>query len=210
MTNTVTSDTDERCLIGRLQQGDEEAFSVLYRRHAAHVLWAARGVVVDRCAAEDVTQEVFAFLWQNPSRVDLQRGQLRTLLMAMARYRAIDVVRGESSKRRRQQLVSRLPEPTPSLAAVDVAESVTDADTNARQVDALHVAVAQLPQQQRMSVQLAYFAGHTFREVATITGVPEGTAKSRLRSALHRLEHQLPAALFGIDEQVVTAGQRAS
>jgi RNA polymerase sigma-70 factor, ECF subfamily len=130
--------------------------------------------------------------------------------MAMARYRAIDVVRPESNKRRRQQFVSRQSESTPCQATCDVAETVAGADTTARRVEALHLALARLPEQQRRSVELAYFSGYTFREVAKVTGAPEGTAKSRLTSALHRLEHQLPAALFGIGDDSATAGRRAS
>jgi RNA polymerase sigma factor (sigma-70 family) len=209
-TEAVNPDIDEELLICQLQQGDERAFGVLYRRHVAHVQRAAQQVVVDPQVAEDVAQEVFAYLWRNPSRVDLQRGQLRTLLTTMSRYKAIDAVRAESNRRRRQLLVSSEPESTYCPVAADVADTVAQADTCSRRVRAVRAAVAELPEPQRVSVELAYFAGHTFREVAQITSVPEGTAKSRLTSALHRLERQLPAALFGATNELATAGQRAS
>ena len=210
MTHATRSEVDDRDLIGRVTLGDELAFAELYRRYAAHVRWIAQGVLVDRRAAEDVTQEVFASLWQHPDRVDLQRGGLRTLLMSMARYRAIDAVRRETSARRRHDLASRQPEVQPDCMAADVADTVAEAYARLRRSQMLRAAVEGLPEPQRTSVELAYFSGHTFCEVARITGVPEGTAKSRLTAALHRLERQLAATLGESDQRFVTAGRRAS
>ncbi len=192
---TAVSDIDEPQLISLVRQGDESAFAALYQRHSNHVRGAARRLVIDPCAAEDVTQEVFTFLWQHPTRVDPVRGELRTLLMAMARYRAIDVIRAESSRRRRQHLVISRDDAERGPTGSDIADTVVDADDETRRFDELRTAVAHLPEPQRTSIELAYFTGHTFCEVARITGVPEGTAKSRLASALRRLHEQLPVLL---------------
>lgn len=194
MPNAI-SDIDELQLISLVREGDERAFAALYHRHSNHVRGAARRLVIDPCAAEDVTQEVFTFLWQHPTRFDPLRGELRTLLMAMARNRAIDVIRAESSRRRRQHVVISRDGAERCLTGSDVADTVVDTDDDSRRFDQLRTAVAQLPELQRTSVELAYFKGHTFCEVARITGVPEGTAKSRLTSALRRLHDQLPVVL---------------
>jgi RNA polymerase sigma-70 factor, ECF subfamily len=209
-TQAATPDIDDQLLIARVHEGDEHAFGILYRHYATHVQRAAQQVVVDRQVAEDVTQEVFDYLWRNPRRVDLTRGQLRTLLTTMARYKAIDAVRAETNRRRRQLRVTNESESMVCPAEADVADVVTQADMCARRSAALHAAMAQLSEPQRRSVQLAYFEGHTFREVAQITSVPEGTAKSRLTSALQRLERQLPTALCGSNSGLVTAGRQAS
>jgi RNA polymerase sigma-70 factor, ECF subfamily len=209
-TRAANPDIDDRLLIARIEQGDEDAFAILYRHHAVHVHRAAQQVVVDRQVAEDVTQEVFAYLWRNPRRVDLTRGQLRTLLTTMARFKAIDAVRAETNRRRRQLRVTNESKSTVCPAEADVADVVTQADACTRRSTALHAALAQLSEPQRRSIQLAYFEGHTFREVAQITSVPEGTAKSRLTSALQRLERQLPAALCDLNGGLVTAGRQAS
>jgi RNA polymerase sigma-70 factor, ECF subfamily len=190
---TAVSDIDEPELISLVRQGDARAFAALYERHANHVRGAARRLVIDPCAAEDVTQEVFTFFWQHPTRFDPLRGELRTLLVVMAKYRAIDVIRAESTRRRRQQHVASRHEVERGSTERDVADTVVEADDESRRLDAVRAAVVQLPALQRASIELAYFDGHTFREVARITGVPEGTAKSRLLSALHRLHDQLPA-----------------
>lgn len=206
MNAATLPETDERSLVALLQDGDPRAFDMLYKQHAAHVLRAAQRVGLDRRAAEDVTQEIFVHIWRHPDRVDLERGQIRTLLMAMARYRAIDFVRAESARRRREQLVSDQPHTTFNWVTADVSETVIHADTRARQCRELRTAVALLPDQQRTSVELAYLRGHTFREVALITNVPQGTAKSRLRLALARLEQQLPTVQLAITADVAMAG----
>jgi len=196
---------DELHLLHGLRRGDERAFAAVYRRYSATVHSAAWRVLLDHRAAEDVAQEVFAYLWHHPERVDPERGTLRTFLTTIAKQRAIDSVRRESSRRRRHDRVGRQSVSTPPDSA-DVAELVTDADARTRRARELREAVRRLPELQRTSVELAYFEGRTYRQVAEAMGVPEGTAKSRLRMALDRLERQLDGPSSDTDERLVTTG----
>lgn len=170
------SDASLMVAIGRWRQ---DALAEAYRRHGATVYAVGRRVLVDADAAKDVTQEVFLRLWNEPERYDPERGSLRSFLLAQTHGRAVDAVRSEAARRRREELDVR--------SVVDVVDNVE------RQVEELAVssevreAVAALPETERRAVTLAYFGGHTYREVARLLGQPEGTVKSRIRSGLRRL-----------------------
>lgn len=168
----------ERALVERLRSGDESALEELYDQFAGFVYGLALRVLGDRPLAEDVTQDVFVTLWEDPSRIDTDRGSLRGLLGTMAHRRAVDAVRREEARRRREHRSSAEPTTIPDLA-----------DTALRTMASQQVrhAVARLPDAQRRALELAYFEGHTYRQVADLLGIPEGTAKSRLRLGLQRI-----------------------
>jgi RNA polymerase sigma-70 factor (ECF subfamily) len=171
---------EERGVARRLVAGDETVLGELYDRHCAFVHGLALRVIGDRAAAEDVTQEVFVQLWQQPERYDPTRGSVRTLLGTMTHRRAVDHVRREQARRDREHKVAR--EPT-SAATPTIDDGLLQGATLA----AVRDAIALLPHDQREALELAYFRGHTYREVAVLLGIPEGTAKSRLRFALARI-----------------------
>lgn len=102
MTSAVTFAADDPSLTERLCRSDESALAAVYDRYANLVFAAALRIVIDRQAAEDVTQEVFVHLWRNAAVVDQARGGLRPFLVTLARRRAVDHVRQEESRRRRQ------------------------------------------------------------------------------------------------------------
>lgn len=209
-TLTTLAEIDDRDLIDSVSRGDAVAFAELHRRYAKQIRSIARSVVIDDRVAEDVTQEVFASLWQHADRVDPRRGELRTLLLSMARYRAIDAVRRETSKRRRHEMEHMQPQTQQDRIGCDIAEMVIEADALVRRSCTVREAIERLPEPQRTSIELAYFGGHTFCEVARITGVPEGTAKSRLAAGLRSLERRLSATLVDADNRFVTVGRRSS
>jgi RNA polymerase sigma factor (sigma-70 family) len=177
--STDAAQADAR-LRDRLVFGDEGAFAEMYERYSPVVFTVAARVTRDARAAEDVTQEVFLAVWQRPFDYDPARGSLRGWLAMIAHRRAIDVVRREEKHRRRALTA---PLPAAVTAGDPVGDHVSDADA-ARRLDG---AVRALPEPLRQAVLLAYFQGRTYREVARELGVPEGTAKSRLREALRRL-----------------------
>jgi RNA polymerase sigma-70 factor (ECF subfamily) len=172
----------ERVLIERLSGGDETALAELYDRYAGLVYGLAVRTLVDRQAAEDITQEVFVSLWEHPERIESERGTLRGFLATFTHRRAVDAVRREEARRRRESRVARADGDVP-----DVAESVLRSDTAGKLRTALDV----LPEAQRRALELAYFHGYTYRQVADLLGIPEGTAKSRLRLALTRIAEHL-------------------
>jgi RNA polymerase sigma-70 factor (ECF subfamily) len=172
---------DDAGLRDRLVFGDEAAFADLHERFSSLVHTIAVRVTRDGRAAEDVTQEVFLAVWQCPLAWEPAKGSLRGWLAMMAHRRAVDLVRREETHRRRTRdgrwydgAVSR---------GDPVGDHVSDADAAER----LGVAVRALPDDLRRAITLAYLEGRTYREVAVALGVPEGTAKSRLREGLRRL-----------------------
>lgn len=192
MTSTVTFAEDDPSLLERLRRNDESALAAVYERYANLVFAAARRIVIDRQAAEDVTQDVFVYLWSNAANIDQTRGGLRPFLVTVARRRAVDHVRQEESRRRRQLRAASGWQPVGCETFVpDFADALVTTDTSARSCESLRAALEELPPAEFAAIELAYFRGHTLREVAVATGSPEGTAKSRVRRALRRLEQHV-------------------
>ena len=172
----------ERVLVERLSGGDETALVDLYDRYAGFVYGLAVRTLVDKQAAEDITQEVFVSLWEHPELIDSGRGTLRGFLGTITHRRAVDAVRREEAHRRREARVAREEGDVP-----DVAEAVLRSDTTGK----VRTALESLPEAQRQALELAYFHGYTYRQVAEVLAIPEGTAKSRLRLALARIAENL-------------------
>ena len=172
----------DRTLAERLRAGDEFALGDLYDLHGGFVHALARRIVRNPEAAEDVTQEVFTFIWECPERYNEDRGTLRAFLGTITHRRSVDLIRREEARKRREA-ADALSDPVDWHTDDDVADSV-DAGLVRR-------AMASLPDAQRRCLELAYFDGLTYRQVATTLGIPEGTAKSRLRLALARIADAL-------------------
>ena len=166
----------------RVVAGDDTALREVYDQYASFVYGLATRVIGDTRAAEDVSQDVFVAFWERPSAFDPERGSLRTWLGTLTHRRAVDYVRREEARRRRAER-----EASRAVAAPDVEEMATALLTAERVRAALDV----LPPEQRRAIQLAYFGGKTYRQVAETLGIPEGTAKSRLRLALRRIAEAL-------------------
>jgi RNA polymerase sigma-70 factor (ECF subfamily) len=169
--------------IGRWQQ---QALAEVYRRHAGAVYALASRILRDSTLAEEVVQEVFLRLWARPEAFDPERGKLRSFLLAQAHGRAVDVVRSDVSRRRREEQGAS--EPPPGNADVD--DQVWKEAVAGR----IRTVMAALPEKQRKALELAYFGGYTCREVAIALGEPEGTVKSRIRAGLRRMRAELNSA----------------
>jgi RNA polymerase sigma-70 factor, ECF subfamily len=167
--NRAVDDAESLTRIGRR---DENAMEDIFRRYSGPVYSVALRVLHDTGQAEDVLQEVFLQLWRNPTAFDQDRGSLGAWLMVIARNRAIDLVR------RRK--------PSDSVDDVVLASSINVADEAERNVmmEKVHRALAGLPSEQRKSLELAYFEGLSHTEIASRTGDPLGTVKTRIRQAL--------------------------
>lgn len=176
-------DADAR-LAERIRAGQAEALGELYDRYASTALATALRVVRAREEAEDVVHDAFVTIWRKIDRFDAERGSLRAWLMTVVRNRAIDRVRARrpgvdlDAADERSLLRSG---PNPTWEAALQRASASDVRT----------AMASLPDEQRRAVELAYFEGYTYREVADLTGVPPGTANGRLRLALAKLRDAL-------------------
>lgn len=174
----AASDAALMLAVGR---SDQEALGEIYRRHAGSVLNLAARVAGSTSLAEEVVQDVFTTIWRSPETFDPDRGSLRSLLMAIAHRKSVDRVRSEVSRRRRETgsdlpVESRSPES--EVWQLMVAENVQQA-------------MGTLPAGERRAIELAYFGGHTYREVAKLLDEPEGTVKTRIRTGLRRLRTEM-------------------
>jgi RNA polymerase sigma-70 factor (ECF subfamily) len=177
---------DDPALVQAVAARDGSALEALFHRHAAAIAGVARRITGSQARAEDVLQEVFLRLWRAPERFDPTRGTLRSFLLIDANARAIELVRSETARRGREERDGRRPGvPVASVERVVWEHSV--AEHLAEALDAL-------PPGEREAIELAYYGGYTYREVATRLGQPEGTIKSRIRAGLHRLHDRLVAA----------------
>ena len=161
----------------------EEALAEAYRRHGGAVFALSMRVIGDRGSAEDITQEIFLRLWQSPERYDPERGTLRSYLLTQTHSRAIDVIRQDTARRERQMREARLQ----ASAPYELEEEVSDLVAAERIRQALGV----LSEGERRAIELSYFGGYTYRDVAAQLGEPEGTVKSRIRTGLRRLHEAL-------------------
>jgi RNA polymerase sigma-70 factor (ECF subfamily) len=166
--------------IGRYAQ---DALREVYRRYAGAVHALARRLLRERFLADEVVQEVFLHLWRHPDRFDPARGSLRAYLLAQAHGRSVDLIRSEGARRRREQREARLAVVTTDPLGPVPGERGDDPDVRG--------VLGALPEPERRAIALAYFGGHTYREVAALLGEPEGTVKSRIRSGLLRMRERL-------------------
>jgi RNA polymerase sigma-70 factor, ECF subfamily len=164
--------------------GDQLAFETLYDRVSPQVLGVALRVLRDRSLAEEVSQEVLVEVWKKADRFDPERGSGSGWITTLAHRRAVDRVRSEQASRDRDDRVSRRDE----VRAFDEVADEVQIRLDHWQV---RRALATLTERQREAIELAYFGGHTYRDVARVLGIPEGTAKSRLRDGLLRLRAAL-------------------
>jgi RNA polymerase sigma-70 factor, ECF subfamily len=183
-------DASDASLVVAIGRWREDALAEAYRRHAGAAFALARRLLNDQVLAEEVLQEVFLRLWNRPERFDAERGSLRSYLLAQTHGRSVDLLRSETARKRREERDAREPvEPKH-----DIEREVVDL-TVAEQVKSV---VAALPADERRAIELAYFGGHTYREVAVMLDAPEGTVKSRIRSGLRRMRHDLVEAGVGM------------
>ena len=174
---------DDATLAQAIADGDKAAFAEVFERHSARGLALAAHVMGNRIRAEEVVQDVFVRLWERPERFDADRGTMRNFLLADVRGRAIDALRSDGRRVDREARDHREDRPAPP--DVDLAAMARVAATDVR------TALASLSDDEERPIALAYFGGHTYREVATILRLPEGTVKSRIRAGLTRLRDQL-------------------
>jgi len=177
---TEASDAALVVSIGRYQQA---ALAEAYRRHAGATFGLAKRLLNDHARAEEIVQEVFVRLWNDPNRYDPERGTLRSFLLAHTHGRSVDMIRSDVSRRTREEREAR----EQADGGYDVAREVWDMALAGHVREAMET----LQEGEREAIELAYFGGLTYKEVAARLDEPEGTVKSRIRSGLKRLRGEL-------------------
>jgi RNA polymerase sigma-70 factor (ECF subfamily) len=170
---------------------DPSTFGRVYDEHRRGVHATAYRVLGNQAQAQDVVQDVFLRVWRNPRKFDAGRGELGSYLRLMARSRAVDLWReGQASGRAsdRLKVVVSVDTPRHDERPDELALESSDRST-------VRAALRRLPDAQREALVLAYWGGLTADQIAAQSGVPLGTAKSRIRLGLARLRSELGAVL---------------
>lgn len=190
--------TEDAALLARIVDRDERAVEALYARYSGPLYALALQVTRADRFAQEVVQEVFATIWKDAARYDPARGALAPWLFTLARHKSIDLVRREQNIRKRTENVD-----------LELKVAPDDVDRAAWQNirrQRVRAAMAELTEAQRVALDLAFFAGLTHVEVAERLGIPLGTAKTRIRSALLKLREHLGDSLSEHEGTAVGAG----
>jgi RNA polymerase sigma-70 factor (ECF subfamily) len=177
--------------MARLSHRDMTAFETLYERYGTLVYSVALRVTAEPEVAEDVAQETFLRLWRSPERYDPDRGRFLTWLLSATRNRAVDQVRTQGRRRKRETTTDA---PHKEPAATEMADPALAAQLS----DVRHTvrtALRDLPPEQRQVIELAYYDGHTQQEIAGLLNQPLGTVKTRIRLGMRKLRAALASEL---------------
>jgi RNA polymerase sigma factor (sigma-70 family) len=174
----------ESVLVEKLLQRDDEAFRWLYDHYSAALYGVLLKVVREEEQAQDLLQEVFVKIWNNLSQYDTKKGRLFTWMLNIARNTAIDAIRAGKSMSR--------PSSAQTLATDEAGTFAVDREyaispENPDHIG-LHEVVEQLRPERKQLIDLVYFSGYTHEEAADELGLPLGTVKTRIRSALQELK----------------------
>ena len=174
-------------LVGHVALGDQDAFAAVYDAVAGPVLGVVRAVLRDRAQSEEVTQEVLVEVWRTAPRYRPERGTAINWILTLAHRRAVDRVRSAQAaavRDHRAALLDRTPE----------YDEVTEQVEARLEREQVRRCLRTLTEIQRQAVELAYYRGLTYREVAEELSLPLGTVKTRMRDGLTRLRHCLGGA----------------
>jgi RNA polymerase sigma-70 factor, ECF subfamily len=168
-----------------VQQGDPRAFELLYDRHGGAAFSLAYRMTGNRSSAEDVAQEAFLSIWRSRLRYQPERGSVRTWVLGIVHNRGIDALRRSMVHERRRTSAEGLEERQEAPERTDVEV--------ARREEARHVqgALDTLPEDQRRTIELAYFGGFSQSQIAEMLDTPIGTVKGRMRLGLEKMRQQL-------------------
>lgn len=166
-------------LLMRVGRGDEGAFAMIYDELGAAVYGLARRVIRDPARAEEITQEVFIQVWQSAARYDSARGNAKSWLLTLAHRRAVDAVRHDQAATNRENRYDWSNGPD-----YDHVEETVTITLEHEQVKRCLDGLTEL---QREAVNLAYYQGYTYAEVATALDANPATIKTRMRDGIVRL-----------------------
>ncbi|MDP9238641.1 MAG: sigma-70 family RNA polymerase sigma factor [Chloroflexota bacterium] len=184
MARTTVDAQDDASAMRAMRAGDREALAMLYDRYSSAAYGLALRITNDVTMAEDAVQEAFVSAWRQCGRFDAARGQVRSWLLTIIHHKAVDAVRRRAGRSERS-----LPEDPETFVStrgnpVEIAEWSAEAA-------AVREAMRLVPDDQRLTIEMAYFMGLTHVEIAERMSVPLGTVKSRLRIGLEKMRGHL-------------------
>jgi RNA polymerase sigma-70 factor, ECF subfamily len=183
------ANASDAALVDAITSGDESALAEVYRRHSSSIYGLALRILRRADMAQEVLQEVVCGLWERPDRFDAERGGLRPWLLRMAHGKAVDRLRSETRRQAREEK---------SLVGEDEQRGDLEREVwELVRAEVVRNALTTLNPGEQEAITLAYFGGHTYRDVAKLLDIPEGTVKSRIRLGLGKLADHLAAAGLG-------------
>jgi RNA polymerase sigma-70 factor (ECF subfamily) len=165
--------------------GNPRAFELIYDRHGGAAFSLAYRMVGNRVLAEDTTQEAFLSIWRSRVRYDRARGSVRTWVLGIVHKRAIDALRRGAVHDRRKETMDGVEERFEAPERTDVEAARREEAAGVRE------ALGTLPEDQRRTIELAYFGGFSQSEIAELLGEPIGTVKGRMRLGLDKMRRRL-------------------
>jgi RNA polymerase sigma-70 factor, ECF subfamily len=168
-----------------VQGGSPRAFELLYDRHGGAAFSLSYRMVGNRVTAEDITQEAFLSIWRSRLRYDQARGSVRTWVLGIVHNRAIDQLRRGTVHDRRRETLDGVEERFEARERTDVEAARRE------EARGVHGALETLPEEQRRTIELAYFGGFSHSQIAEMLGMPVGTVKGRMRLGLEKMRKHL-------------------
>ena len=178
---------NDQTLLRMMARGDENALGELYDRYNRLVFSIAHNSLNDPALAEEVTQDVFLRVWKNANTYKPEHGKVSTWMVGITRNRAIDEFRHQSVRPQSNQVPWEIGDSDIEENGLSVEAKV---DQSLRQ-NQVRMAVAQLPEDQRLALAYAYFQGYSHREIASLLNEPLGTIKTRIRLAMKKIKEYL-------------------
>ena len=172
-----------------VQEGNPRAFELIYDRHGGAAFSLAYRMVGIRVTAEDITQEAFLSIWRSRLRYDQARGSVRTWVLGIVHNRAIDALRRSVVHDRRRETMEGIEERHEARERTDVEAARRE------EARSIRTALDTLPDDQRRTIELAYFAGFSHSQIADLLNEPIGTVKGRMRLGLEKMRRQLSESL---------------
>jgi RNA polymerase sigma factor (sigma-70 family) len=173
---SLNTSYSEQELVASLQQRNEKAFSYLYDNYSGALFGIVNGIIPDKEVANDVLQNVFVNIWRKIESYDSSKGRLFTWMLNIARNAAIDEIRSKGFQNTQKNLSMD--------DSLEIPGAVTDPavdDVGLKKV------LTKLKGELRVLVDMSYFQGFTHEEISKVLGIPLGTVKTRIRSALSQL-----------------------
>jgi RNA polymerase sigma-70 factor, ECF subfamily len=190
MTAAMNTSVESSSLLPAVAHGDLDAFERLYDRHSSTLYAVLLRILANPDDAQEVLQETFVKAWTNAKMFDSVRGSDVAWLISIARSRGIDRLRSRKIRGHREDEAGR--EVSTSLGFVEKRTGADDA-IQAEERTAVHGALAELPEPQRVALSLAYFEGLSQSEIAAKLGEPLGTIKTRMQLGMKKLRERLKA-----------------